>query len=396
MTFIQTSKHGMRTKKSFPLLISNGTDEAMPYMNSDTYCYKAKENGIVKEVTDEYMCVVYDHPVDNKYMGEYIDLKDNVKKCSDGGFYITIKLDTDYKVDQKFKKGDILAYDKLSYSNKNGEDDNIAYNLGVFAKIAILNTDEGFEDSTSISDWLSDAMETEIVTMKDITLSKDTNVYDIVKVGQKIQEGDTLITFQNSFDERDANLLLKSITDDEYVSDLGRQRIKAKYTGVVQDIKIYRTCELDELSDSLRKIVVNYENSIKKVKKMYDKYKAPGKETLEPDTKVAQSGKTKNLSNGVLIEFYMLYNDKMGVGDKLVAQSANKGVVKYIFPKGLEPFTVNRPDESIHALFAARSFNARKVTSVWSSGALNKVLIELDRKIKDMLNIPWTPLEDMQ
>lgn len=395
MTFIQTSKHSMRTKKSMPLLISNGTDEAMPYMSSDTYCYRAKESGVVKEITKEYMCISYDKPV-NGYMGEYIDLRDSVKKCSDGGFYITIKLDTDLKVEDKFKKNDIIAYDKLSYANKNGEDDNIAYNLGTMAKVAILNTDEGFEDSTSISNWLSEAMETEVVTMKDLSLSKNCNVYEMVMVGQRVQEGDSLITFQNSFEEKDANLLLKSITDTDYVSDLGRQRIKAKYTGVVQDIKIYRTCELSEMSDSLRKIVENYENGIKKVKKVYQKYNASGMEALDPDTKVSQTGKTKNVSDGVLIEFYIMYNDKLGVGDKIVAQSANKGVVKYIFPKGMEPFSVNRPDESIHALFAARSFNARKVTSVWSSGALNKVLIELDRKIKDILNIPQIPIEDIQ
>ena len=37
MTFIQTSKHSMRTTKSMPLLVTNGADQAMPYMASDTF-----------------------------------------------------------------------------------------------------------------------------------------------------------------------------------------------------------------------------------------------------------------------------------------------------------------------------------------------------------------------
>lgn len=400
MTFIQTSKHSMRTKKSMPLLITNGADEAMPYISSDTFAYKAKDDGVVAEVNDEVMIVTYNKAIrtdDNKtYLNEAIDLREEVKKNSDGGFYITLKLDTDLKPGDKFKKGDIIAYDKSSFANKNGEDDNLSYNLGVLAKVAIMNTDEGFEDSTSVSTWLSDAMATDVVVEDDKDLSKNTNVYNMVKVGQPVQEGEPLIIFQNSFDEKDANLLLKNITDSEFVSDLGRIKIKSKYTGVIQDIKIYRTCEIDELSDSLKKIVTEYEKGIKAKKALYKKYNMPGENLLDPDYKMQPTGIMKNNTDGVKIVFYIKYNDKLSVGDKTVAQSANKGVVKNIFPEGLEPFSEYRPQEKIHALYAARSFNARMVTSVWVSGAINKCMIELDRQVKDIMGIPNIPIEDME
>lgn len=399
MTFIQTSKHGMRTAKSMPLLITNGADEAMPYISSDTFAYKAKENGKVTEITDNYMVVTYDKPVtiDGKsYLSEAIDLREVVKKNSDGGFYITIKLDTDLKVDKKFKKGEIIAYDRSSYSNKNGEDNNLAYNLGVLAKVAIMNTDEGFEDSTSVSSWLSEAMATDVVVQNEKDISKNTNIYSMVKVGQKVQEGDPLIIFQNSYDEKDANMLLKNITDTDFVSDLGRIRLKSHYTGIIQDIKIYRTCELNEMSDSLKKIVNDYEKDIRARKRMYEKYKMPGANLLDPDYKMQPTGIMKNNPDGVKIVFYIKYNDKLSVGDKTVAQSANKGVVKNIFPEGMEPFSEYRPNEKIHALYAARSFNARMVTSVWTSGAINKCMIELDRQVKEIMGIPWKPLEDME
>lgn len=400
MTFIQTSKHSMRTAKSMPLLVTNGADEAMAYISSDTFSYKAKEDGeVIELVPDDYMIIQYKNPILNAtkpYINECINLKEEVKKNSDGGFFITLKLDTDLKEGSKFKKGQIIAWDSTSYSNKNGESDNLAYNLGVLAKVAILNTDEGFEDSTSISEWLSNAMATDVVVEKDKDLSKNTNVYSMVKVGQEVQEGDPLIIFQNSFDEKDANLLLKNITDSDFVSDLGRIKVKSKYTGVIQDIRIYRTCEIDEMSDSLKKIVTDYEKSIKQQKKMYQKYSIPGENLLPPDYKMQPTGIMKNNADGVKIVFYIKYNDKLSVGDKVVAQSANKGVVKNIFPEGLEPFSENRPDESIHALFAARSFNARMVTSVWSSGAINKCMIELDSKVKEIMGITPNSIEDIQ
>lgn len=400
MTFIQTSKHSMPTKKSMPLLVTNGADEAMAYISSDTFTYKAKKNGKVTEIVkDDHMIVTYDYPVmnaDGSHYTEYISLKDEIMKNSDGGFYVTIKLDTDLNVDDRFKEGEIIAYHRASYSNKNGETDNLAYNLGVLAKVAILNTDEGFEDSTSISSWLSDAMTTDVVVEKDKDISKNTNIYHMVKVGQEVQEGDPLIIFQNSFDEKDANLLLKNITDAEYVSDLGRVKLKSKYTGIIQDIRIYRTCEIDEMSESLQKIVKAYEKDIKARKAMYAKNKIPGANLLPPDYKMQATGIMKNNPDGVKIVFYIKYNDKLSVGDKIVAQSANKGVVKGIFPEDLNPFSEYRPEEKIHALFAARSFNARMVTSVWSSGAINKVLIELDRQVKEIMGIDWTPIEEME
>ena len=80
--------------------------------------------------------------------------------------------------------------------------------------------------------------------------------------------------------------------------------------------------------------------------------------------------------------------------DKVVAQSANKGTVKDIFPKGLEPFTKLRSDEPIDAIFAARSFNARMVTSVFSSSLLNKALIELDREVKNIMGLKHISVRD--
>ena len=122
----------------------------------------------------------------------------------------------------------------------------------------------------------------------------------------------------------------------------------------------------------------------------------PGENLLDPDYKMQPTGIMKNNTDGVKIVFYIKYNDKLSVGDKTVAQSANKGVVKNIVPEGLEPFSEYRPQEKIHALYAARSFNARMVTSVWVSGAINKCMIELDRQVKDIMGIPNIPIEDME
>ena len=391
MGFIQTSKHGMRCNHSDPALITSGADEALPYLISNTFAYKAKENGkVVEIVPDEYMIIEYDKPVDGK-SHEYIDLSESVQKNSSSGFYVTLKLDTELKEGKRFKAGDIVAYDKQSFSDEMGADDNIAYNIGTLAKFAILNTDEGFEDSAIISNSLSEAMASDVVLEKEITIPKAANVYNLVKKGQEIHEGDTLMILQNAYDEEDVNMLLKNLAGSEdEITDLGRIPIKSKVTGIVQDIIIERTVEIDELSPTLKKVVTSYENDIKKKKKAMAQYGIEDENKTLPDTKaMPATGKLKNAYDSVVIRIYLMYHDKFKVGDKLIYGTAVKGVDKDVFPEGLEPYSEYRKNEKIHALLSIGSINARMVTSVLITTAINKGLIELSRKVKEMAGIPY-------
>ena len=392
MTFVQTSKHSMRTKGSAPLLITNGADDALPYLIGNTFAFKAKDNGkVIELVENEYMILEY-----NNGDHDYVDLSVIVKKNSDGGIYVTIQLKPDKKLGAKFKKGEVVAHDPLSFSTKYGATDELSYNIGTLAKVGILATDEGFEDSTIISEWLSEAMTSDVTMMDDVTLDANANIYYLVKPGQKVQEGDTLLLFQNAFTEEEQNALLRNITDPDLVNDLGRIKKTSHYTGVVQDVKIYRTKPISYYSKSIQKIINEYENRYKKKVEEYNKYGISGIRKEVNNYELPNTGKLKNVGDGILIEIYIMYEDKFSIGDKNVAQSACKGVCKDIFPAGKEPWSEYRPEEKIHAFYAINSFMGRMITSVLVSGAINKGLIELDRQVKDIMGFKWKSLEDMQ
>lgn len=390
MTFIQTSKHSMRIAHGDPVLVTNGADEALPYMTPDIFSFKSKGKGKVLEVTDEYMIIQYANG-----KSEFIDLTEKVYKNSDGGFFITIKLDTDLKVGNTIKDGQIIAFDKLSYTSDIGYDSNPIYNNGILVKTAVIMTEEGYEDSGIISEYLTEAMASEVVVQKPLALPKNANVYNMVKKGQAIQEGEPLIVFQNAFEDEDVNMLLKNLTDDEeLVSDLGRIPVKSKITGIVQDIKIYRTVELDEMSDSLKKIVSAYEKNIEKTKKVMEKYDPERAKEYTSNYKLDAVGKLKNARDMVYIEFYLKYNDQMSIGDKLVNYSALKQVIKDVFPKGKEPTSAFRKNEPVDSMLAISGVNKRMVSSIFKVGAINKIMIELDRKCKEINGIKWKNLHD--
>ena len=392
MTYVQTSKHMVRCENNDPLLITNGADEALPYMCSDIFAFKAKQDGTVVELVQngkpsgkgDYMVVQYK---DGSY--DYITLEEQVKKNSDGGYSVPIRLYTELHVGAKFKENTILAYDKLSFSNGSGESGNLAATSGTLAKVAIIQTDEGYEDSAMITESFANKIGTHVIMPKEVIVHKGSVIRVYKKIGDHVREGETIMSYKKDFDEDAANALLKNLSaDQDTLSELATTNIKSSYTGVISDIKIYRTCDLDEMSDSLREFVSAYEKEVKKTKAVYKKY-GIDPALLPSTTKLDQVGKTKNVDDGVKIVFSIKYTDNMSIGDKISYYSANKGIIKYICPKDQEPYTDFRKDEHIESFMSGSSISSRMTMSIPLSCALNKLLVELDRSVKDIAGIKY-------
>ena len=376
MTFIQTAKHGIRTEKSDPLLVSNGADQALPYLTSDMFSFKAKEDGKVTKIKDDYMEVKY-----KSGETDVVDLRSHVEKNSDGGFFINIKLDTELAVGKSFKAGDIIAFDKSSYSNDFGLG-HLTYNIGKLSKIAIMYTDEGFEDSATISETLAKDMASDIVVKVEALLDKTDVVLQHMNAGDKIIEGQKLFTYINAVDDPDATTVLNKLIDDKAaIESLGNISVTSKVTGILQDIKVYSTVPTSDMSKSLRKFCEDIYNKEEKYLKTVRK--------PIPERVLPAIGKLKNSEDKILIEFYLTYHDNLSVGDKIVFFSALKGTVKRIYPKGKEPRSEFRKNETLKSLLPLSGVNARMVGSVPILTALNKVIVELDRAVKDIYGIKY-------
>lgn len=386
MSFIQTSKHSVRTEESDPLLVTSGADEVMPYLTTDKFAFKAKDNGVIKDITNEYIIVEYQNG-----KCDYINLKETIEKNSDGGYFVPLKLDADekLKVGVKIQKNQILAYDKYSFSNSVGESNNIAYNVGKIAKVAIINSDEGFEDSGIISESMANKLATRVDLQYTSIVNKDSTIFKIAKVGEHIEASDDLLIWQDAFDDTDAEEVMAGlIGDGEDVSDIGKRKLKSEVTGVLKDIKIFRTVDIEELSPSIKKIVNAYEKPIKdKAKILKDNGISISK--LPAHYPLAPNGKLKKAQDAIIIEFYVEYLDTVGVGDKIVYNAANKAVEKGIFPIGKEPYTEFRPNEKIDAFVSVTSISKRLVSSTLIYGGLQKLMVELDRSVKDIMGVDY-------
>lgn len=238
-----------------------------------------------------------------------------------GGFYVSNTKTTDLKQGDKFNKGDIIAKNPQYF---HGGPANTEYVVGNLTKICIHSGYYTFEDASICTEQFCREMTSLITMKKEVILGPNTNVDFMVKIGDKIKTSEPLIIFEESFDEKEANELLSKIADElqEKIVTLSKNYVKSKYTGVIEDIKIYYTVPEEDLSPSLRKIVTEYNKNIQEKRDTIKKYYGDKESNLilPPNERVEPvNGKVKGVEvgDGVLIEFYIKYEDELGIGKLL-------------------------------------------------------------------------------
>lgn len=383
--------HVTPVKNSSPSLVTNGMEQTVQYHLSKDWTFIAKDDGKVIEYDEKNGLMVVQYKNGET---EAISISNKIAKNGAGGFYISKQMIPKFKLGDAFEKNDIIATDRDFFSDNDIYGNQ--FNVGSLQKIALLSSQMTYEDSSYITKKLSKDMATEVVMPKQVVLGPNTNIDYIVKIGDRVASGDELIRFERSFDENSLNLLLANVGENmrEDIAMSSRDRVKTKYTGVIEDIKVYSSVDLDELSPSLRKIVRDYYSKINKRKKILDKYDKSGNPVVkcgmlfdEPTGKIeTNNGKFKGalLNDGVLIEFYIKIHDELGPGDKIVFFSALKSIVTTVIPEGEEAYTEFRPDEKIGAVLSCNSLISRGIASCPLMLMANKLLVELSRQLKDM------------
>ena len=374
-----------------PVLIGNKVESIVPYLMSDEFVVDAKEDGKVIEIAEGFCIIEY-----KSGKRQAINISERVQKNSSAGFWIDNTLVTDLKVGDKFKQGDIIAYNNKHFT-KNREDNGASMNLGVLCKIAISSQWDVFEDSAPISKRLSEKLTTEMVDEKSITFSPYTYIDYIANIGDSIKAGEPLIVFSDAMNE-ELQRTLTSMRDDnrDSVIQSAKTTISSKYTGEIVDIRVYTTSELDQLDPSLRKVVEGYWSRIKKKNDLLTKYANPGDleyyKAGQIITEVAEvidagnSNKVKGVimkPGDVLILFYIKYKVPASKGDK-VTVSVCKGIISHVFEEGMEPYSEYRPNEPIDTIVAPLAVAARKVPAIFLTIFGNKLLIELKRQLEEI------------
>ena len=390
MSYKQT-KYMIPINQADPVLIGNKVESTIPYLLSDEFIIDAKEDGKVIDVSNGFCIVEYKSGV-----RKAINIAPRAQKNASAGFWIDNSLVCDLKPGDKFKQGEILAYNNKHFT-KNSEDIGASMNLGALCKIAITSQWDVFEDSAPISKRLSEKLSAEMVDEKSLTFSPYTFIDYIAKIGDKVNAGDPLIIFSDAMTAEMQRAFATMREDNkEAVIESSKTTIHSKYTGEIIDIKVYTTSELADLDPSLRKIVQEYWDRIKKRNDTLSKYANKGDleyykagQVISEVAEVIDPGKNNKVRGvimnpgDVLILFYIKYSVAASKGDKVVC-SVCKGIISHVFEEGMEPYSEYRPDEPIDTIVAPLAVAARKVPAIFLTIFGNKLLIELKKQLEDI------------
>lgn len=385
------TKHVIPTVSSSPVLISNGLEETVRFHLSSDFAANADEDGEVIDINDKHKILVVKYKSGKT---RAIDLSNHIVKNGAGGFYLPNELVSDLKVGDKFKKGDVLAMHKNFFSKNSFNGTRM--NVGPLVKVACMSSYNTYEDTGFITEAVSEKLATEMVFKTTVVIGKNATVDYISHLNEKVSIGDPLVVFDTSFGESEVNKFLSGLSEENkaIVNEHGKTNIKSKYAGVISDIKMFSTVEIDELSPTLQTIVKDYYKKVEAKRNYLNKFSDKESinkagilytESIEP-VKPNQYGvlRGEKIDEGVLVEIYISYKDVMGVGDKGAHFSALKFVVGEIVPNGYEPYSLYRPDEPIGTMFANNGVLKRMTPSVIVNMFGNKCIVEHKRKLKEI------------
>lgn len=382
-TAIATSQtsHIVSTAGAQPCLVSNGVDEIVPAYLTEEFSYVAREDGEVIDMNDDYMILRYKS---GKKKAVNISHKQSANTSS--GFYVDNQLVSNFKVGEKFKEGDILAYHP-KYFSKDSEG-MVRLNIGPLSKVAFSGLYSTYEDAGLVTTKMSKKLGTTYSMMESIKISAMDNIESIVKVGDEVEVGDPLVIFGmgDTGDKAVDNFLRAFIKDDADVLAKAKRIKRAKNAGTVVDVRMYTTKSLDKLSPSLFKIFDEYFKENIKRRQILDKHDKTNSvykmDTLYSlPTEPLKGSTIKGITCDVLVEIFIEHTDEASVGDKLAIYGASKQILSEVIPEGMEPYSEDRPEEEVSLFVAPSAILKRMIPSLLITASANKVLLELKRSI---------------
>lgn len=344
--------------------LRTGYEQVVASRTDDLFATTAKKPGRVSKVTDRTVVVTYD---DGSI--ESVELGRRFGKAA--GMVFPHALETPLKEGDKVAIGDVVAYNSRYFALDPLDPKVALLKGGVLVTTALLENTDTLEDSSAISERISDLMETEVTHMREITVAFDQVVHDLVTEGSDVDVDTTLcliedaISAQNSlFDERSLDTLRA----------LSSNAPRAKVMGRVERVEVFYHGELDDMSASVQELAVASDRFRKRMARDLGRKYTSGQ--VDGGLRV---GRDPLPPNHAVIRVYITSKVKAAQGDKGVF--ANQ--LKTIFGRVMRGVNRTESGRDLDALFGYQSVNNRIVLSPELMGTTNVLLKLITKRVVD-------------
>ena len=340
---IQNS-HIIATKNMSIPYVRTGYESLLASRVNDKFATVAIGDGVVRDVTKDKVIVEYK----DKTKKEYKLYSWYSKEESGTSFKHTVI--SNVTKGTKVYKDYVLTYDESFFTPDPYDRSRVVYRQGNVVRVAFVENIESFEDSAAISKDVGKLMTTYSIKSKSKVISNEETIDSLVTIGDKVEPSSPLFIIS------DKNFNTKGLDEKtlEIIQGIKTSAPKAGIRGVVEDIKLYYNCDLDEVSDDLR---YHIEKSDKRLKaltgytgKVSSGYSIKGKPLLK---------------NEIEIKVLIKVEDDMGIADKAILGNQLKCTIGDI----LEDMK-DEDGNSIDVVFSTKSMSNRIVLSPVKIGLL--------------------------
>lgn len=340
--------------------ICTGEELMISQRTSAIFATAAKQHGEVIEVTDRGIKVKYEDGSEH-----YAPL--GIMHGTAAGVNYPHELVTTLKVGDRFKQGDAISFNTKYFVPDPIVKGMVSWKAGVMATVAFIDSLDTLEDGCVVSEDLAKKLNTQISTVKNITVRFDQVVDGLVKVGQSVEMDQILCVIK---DPEIADDSLFDAASLDLLAKLSANTPKSKVNGVITKMECYYHGDIEDMSDSIKAIAdrCNKERELEA--------KALGKPVFDGTVDAGFRSEGRGLDfNHMLIRLYIDHNVPFSSGDKAVICNQMKTVATSVM-YGKNTLEDGRP---LDIKFGNTSVEERMVNSprlICSFSLLARVLSE--------------------
>lgn len=327
-----------------------GYESVMASRLGKSFVFNAQQAGKVVKVTSESIGVEYeDGTKDGTKLGTW---HGDMAGKSISHTYIT-----DLKEGDTFTPGSVLAWNKTFFERDLFSNTNVVNKTSALATVALLESNDTLEDGCAVDASIGEKLTTIITKKRAIAVSFDHDLFEVKKIGDKVNFDDALFTMTDS---KVSGTI--SQTELKALARLAKFSPKAKQSGTVANLEIMYQGELEDMTESLRDLCVT-EN--KRRKNLVKNTGARESETAQVKDTIYFGGE-EVAPNTVVIKYSIDDDSVLGTGDKLVVANQLKSIV------GRKMVGSNKTEDGrdVNLIFGWRSINDRIVLSPLKMGVL--------------------------
>jgi hypothetical protein len=322
----------------------------------ELFVITATQPGTITKVTDKLIQITYkDGKSKGWILGRFHGVADGERIAHDRV--------TDMAAGDTFTEGDVIAWNKAFFERDIFSKTNVVMKTGALAVTVLLENNDTLEDGSRIGPRLKKLLTTTITKQKTIMVDQDQVIQDLVKLDQVLEYNSVLCSI---LDPVDAEIEKTDIAL-AALGKLSQQNPKAKFSGKVTAIEVFYNANIDDLSPSLKAIVLADNKRRKKLKEETDDASMSETGFVKRPTFI---GGEKLMPGKVIITINIDNDFEQGVGDKAVFGNQ----LKTIHGGELVGENTTEDGRDIDAFFGYRSVNDRIVNSPIMQGTVNATL----------------------